>query len=581
MVYVDSITLDPKEMTIPVGGWYNGPKVTISPANATKKSVTWLGSDDTVAVVNSSTGMVFGNEVGEIRVYATAKDGSGANDYYTLTVCPRIPVTSITLSRTEVCMERDQSFILYAAVEPDNATDKALHWSSSNSYVATVENGVVTTHNSGTATIAAMPRDGSNVIATCTVRVTEDRLVTSVEIDDPPTTMIVGDTQVLQASVYPDDATHKSVVWHSEDETIATVNPDTGLLTAQSEGITWIYATAKDGSGSYGVFTLEVKKPSVTVMKDGDYHKVVFNETGKVWRCIEHDIIFAESPNSLRIRRANRNYYIRTSEDGHPLDDDVQVYSDDEIKVLYAIDPYGVAAYICRYAEYYKDSQPNGNMSDIVGYKDRIFTMLFNREPKYFKRNAQGEWQEINLTETSNMDEILSESESVFGRHPIADEYNLRMFLDSIVSITKTIVTAFMPGSKVANVINTAQDIIKCAVLGICGANESFFYEVTEFVDGQVTDRLNSVVEKFFEDCSISPFKFVEEELQGCLDTVESYVDMLTTLNGWVDSMESVPGYFKQAVAAYAYDFEYAIYLDFGDGKICQMKDVEQALKSV
>lgn len=174
MVYVDSITLDPKEMTIPVGGWYNGPKVTISPANATKKSVTWLGSDDTVAVVNSSTGMVFGNEVGEIRVYAKAKDGSGANDYYTLIVCPRIPVTSITLSATEVCMERDQSFILHATVKPDNATDKTLHWSSNNSYVATVENGVVTTHNSGTATIAAMPRDGGNVIAVCTVRVTED-----------------------------------------------------------------------------------------------------------------------------------------------------------------------------------------------------------------------------------------------------------------------------------------------------------------------------------------------------------------------------------------------------------------------
>ncbi len=473
-----------------------------------------------------------------------------------------------------MCMERDQSFILYAAVEPDNATDKALHWSSNNSYVATVENGVVTTHNSGTATIAATPRDGGNVIATCTVRVTDDRLVTSVEIDDPPTTMIVGDTQVLQASVYPNNATHKSVVWHSEDETIATVNPDTGLLTAQGEGITWIYATAKDGSGSYGIFTLEVKKPSVTIMKDGDYHKVVFNETGKVWRCIERDRVFDPEPHSVISHRSNYNYFEVYNED-HDGIGGVKEYSDDEIKMLYAIDPHGVADYVKRYTEHLSESYPiNQRIRKILEFKDGYFRLLFNRDPKYFCRTGGGEWQETEVTEDSDLREVFSESESLFGLHALHDDYVLRDNLNVAVSIIKAVAIFATKNEKIVDFIDKLADGIKCSILLICGAEDVFFEEIGPYLLGFVGDSFEEDLPEKFKAGPVSAINNTIDKLLRCVDVVMAMRDL-------AESMASTPESFKQAFYNYTYDFPYDVYVQLANGQQYAIKDIQEAMDTV
>ena len=94
----------------------------------------------------------------------------------TLTVTPEIvPVSQITLNKAETSISVGNSETLTATVAPENATNKALKWASSDEDVATVApDGIVTAVKVGTATITATAADGSGKSATCTVTVTGD-----------------------------------------------------------------------------------------------------------------------------------------------------------------------------------------------------------------------------------------------------------------------------------------------------------------------------------------------------------------------------------------------------------------------
>ena len=82
-----------------------------------------------------------------------------------------INVTGVTLDKTTATVEVGASVSLTATVAPNNATNKAVNWTSSDNTVATVSGGKVTGVKAGTATITATTADG-NKTATCTVTVT-------------------------------------------------------------------------------------------------------------------------------------------------------------------------------------------------------------------------------------------------------------------------------------------------------------------------------------------------------------------------------------------------------------------------
>ena len=78
----------------------------------------------------------------------------------------------MTLDPTSLTLDVNQTATLTATVEPDNATNKAVTWSTSDKNVATVDqNGNVKAVGAGKATITATTADGSGVSATCTVTV--------------------------------------------------------------------------------------------------------------------------------------------------------------------------------------------------------------------------------------------------------------------------------------------------------------------------------------------------------------------------------------------------------------------------
>lgn len=89
-----------------------------------------------------------------------------------------ISATGLTVSPSSASLEINTKQQLLATVAPDNATNKTILWSSSDSIIATVSaNGLITTHKKGTAIITAKTQDGSKV-ATCAVTVTNQNEAT-------------------------------------------------------------------------------------------------------------------------------------------------------------------------------------------------------------------------------------------------------------------------------------------------------------------------------------------------------------------------------------------------------------------
>ena len=157
-----------------------------------------------------------------------------------------IAVTGVELDKTAEEMQVGSQLTLVATVLPEDAENKNVTWSTSDSTIATVADGVVSAIAVGTATITVTTEDGA-FTATCTVEVKPIVVsVTSVALDKAELELLEGETATLVATVLPADATNKDVVWSSLSETIATVAD--GVVTAVAEGTTAIVVTTVDGN---------------------------------------------------------------------------------------------------------------------------------------------------------------------------------------------------------------------------------------------------------------------------------------------------------------------------------------------
>ena len=127
-------------------------------------------------------------------------------------------------------------------------------YASSDPAIATVDKGgTVTALKEGTTRITASVDavdywTAASVSYLVTV-VSGKKLVTSVTINKPSTSILVGKTETLQVtSITPDDATDKTIVWSTNNASIATVDPTTGVVTGASAGTATITATATQGT---------------------------------------------------------------------------------------------------------------------------------------------------------------------------------------------------------------------------------------------------------------------------------------------------------------------------------------------
>ena len=140
----------------------------IEPNGASNQNISWSSSDTTVAKV-SSTGLVTGVAEGSATITATTEDG-GFTAQSTVTVV-FISVTGVKISLNSISVNIGATEQLTASVEPSNAVNQNINWSSSDTSLAAVDStGLVTGVSKGTATITVTTEEGG-FTAQCTVTV--------------------------------------------------------------------------------------------------------------------------------------------------------------------------------------------------------------------------------------------------------------------------------------------------------------------------------------------------------------------------------------------------------------------------
>lgn len=239
-VYVTSIALSKTSMTMETGTTQKL-TATITPSNATNKTLSWRSSNENVAYVNSE-GVVSAITPGTANIIAIATDGSGKNANCVVTVKNKQLATGITLNKTSATIWNGDKLTLKATVTPSDASQNVT-WKSSNINVATVSNGVVTGIGKGTATITATTADGTNLNSSCNVTVNVK--ATGIALDITSTMMVPGETLTLSAIVAPNEA-NQDVTWKSDNSAVATVS--NGVITAKATGTSTITATTVDGT---------------------------------------------------------------------------------------------------------------------------------------------------------------------------------------------------------------------------------------------------------------------------------------------------------------------------------------------
>ncbi|AEF80838.1 Ig-like domain-containing protein [Leadbettera azotonutricia] len=211
----------------------------VLPAGA-NQAVNWTSSNPSVATV--SNGVVTALAKGTTEIRATS--AVDAAKFAAVTVTVQAPVTGITPSgESSLTLNRGQETTLSAAVVPSDANNQTINWSSSNSGIVSVANGVIKAEAAGSATITASTAQGG---FSRTVIVTVKIPVESVAIQGAGSiSILVGGYQTLQAAVNPSEATEGTVSWISSDNTVANVD-STGKVTGIKGGTAYITARAGD-----------------------------------------------------------------------------------------------------------------------------------------------------------------------------------------------------------------------------------------------------------------------------------------------------------------------------------------------
>ena len=246
-------------------------KATIEPGDATNKEITWTSSNNTVVEVDKD-GKITGKANGTAQITAETKsNGKKALCKVKVITSP----TSIKINKSSVSLDLSgtKTTTLKATIEPSNATNKEITWTSSNTKVATVDkNGKVTAKGNGTTQIIAETKNKKK--ATCKVTITTSP--TSIKLNKSSISLDLSGTktETLKATIEPTNTTNKNVTWTSSNNKIATIDKN-GKLTAKNTGTVTITAKTKANGKKAtckvtiirSIKSIKLSKSSLTISK--------------------------------------------------------------------------------------------------------------------------------------------------------------------------------------------------------------------------------------------------------------------------------------------------------------------------
>lgn len=277
---------------------------------------------------------LFSHDLLEIHVYEPLTEMFKTAQYwreyadYIVGDIPINPVKSITLDKTNIVMDAYSEGTLTATINPNDASIKDVIYTSSNEDAVIIldNTGKFMTLEAGTATITATALGGSGVKATCEITVSDGTIkAESVTLNTTNTTIALGSTKTLTATVLPEDATMRTVTWKSSNTEVATVDKN-GVVTAVGAGTATITATAADGKGAYAECKVNVIYNTVTLT---DASSSYSNATEATANTIKYTRTFNSTnwqalyvPFSMKYSDWSNDFEVAAINNVHQYDDD-------------------------------------------------------------------------------------------------------------------------------------------------------------------------------------------------------------------------------------------------------------------
>lgn len=265
-VPLESVTLTPDTGTLAPGHTLTLTS-TVVPFYTTE-TLTWHSSNEAVARVEDGVVTAVGEGTAEITLAASG----GLSAVCTVTV--DFAADSITLDRTQADLLLGETMTLTATMTPADAQE-VITWSTSNTVVVTVNDGLVSAVGAGVATVTVTTATGKT--AACQITVTPPP-AESVSLDQTALLLQPGGTAVLTAAMTPIYA-GDTLVWRSSDETVATV--EDGTVTALKGGTAVITVTAEP-TGKTASCTVTVAAPAESVALDRSELTLYQNATAQL-----------------------------------------------------------------------------------------------------------------------------------------------------------------------------------------------------------------------------------------------------------------------------------------------------------
>ena len=226
--------------------------LTLNSEEVDNKQMVWTSSDESVATVTQNLdssypleAIVTAHKIGKTTIKAEAQDGSGMSATCEVEVTP-LMASDISLLTASVVKTIPTQ--LEANVSPAETDNKKLKWASLTPNIATVtEDGIMTGLKMGTAKVKAETTDGSNLSVVFEVQITG--LPVSTISLPAESSIIKTESMKLEYSILPLVSDNQKLKWSSNATDIASVDENTGVITAHKVGDAVITATATDGSG--------------------------------------------------------------------------------------------------------------------------------------------------------------------------------------------------------------------------------------------------------------------------------------------------------------------------------------------
>ena len=280
---VDSIAFKESKLKLYTADEPYQTEILSKPATGTIPRLTYESSDESIATVDDD-GKIKAIGVGTVKITATYDDNKGKKMTASCVVecAESVAITSISYAdMTPTITTSRTGYINPISIEPANATNKKLEFTSSNSSIATVNKntGAIVPLKDGNVTITANTTDGSKLVATYSLTI-KPIYVTSIKFKDSEITVneFEVDTVTNPVIITPEAATYKNLTYTSSNPNVATVD-NKGVATIKGHGTTVITAVTTDDTGLETTYTL-----NVTAGKTYPVTDIKFNNTEQ---CLE------------------------------------------------------------------------------------------------------------------------------------------------------------------------------------------------------------------------------------------------------------------------------------------------------